>query len=326
MASVCLSLPVLTLTIGMVSVSLSAEAADTVPLPLPPEWSLVTLPGAHSGVALSVLKRTALASPARYRVVVVPGSGCTGWTPVATRYFAGLLHAELLVLHKPGVDVNAGLAAECSPDFVAQDTLASWRDHAQAALQAHFSASTSKPLAAPDLPVLLLGISEGAELLPTLADSVPGLAGVVMLSAPGLDPRDAGELQARRLAQWPAWQALQVAQASAERDDHGVQGRTLAYWRDFWHWPLAQPLLNAPWPLLRVWGDADESVPLAAYQRFGQLAQSRVAAFCDLRLPGANHSLQSESPGQRDGIQWLWARLETWARHPAPGWCAPPSP
>ena len=69
---------------------------------LPPEWTQTTLPGAHSGATLTALKRPALAPPARYRVVVIPGSGCTGWGPVAPRYFAGLLHAELLVLHKPG--------------------------------------------------------------------------------------------------------------------------------------------------------------------------------------------------------------------------------
>ena len=307
---------------GFASASFSTEAAALIDSDtLPPEWTTATLPGAQAGVVLKVLQRTALAPPTRYRVVVVPGSGCTGWTPVAARYFAGLLHAELLVLHKPGVDINAGLAAECSPDFVAHDTLSSWRDHAQAALQTHFTPAPTSRNPSPDLPVLLVGISEGAELLPTLADSVPGLAGVVMLSSPGLDPRDAGALQARRLGQWPAWQALTDAQASGERDDHWVEGRTLAYWRDFWHWPLAQALLTAPWPLLRVWGDADEFVPVAAYQRFGQLAQTRVADFCDLRLSGADHGLQSEPPDQRDGVQWLWAKLEIWARHPAPGLC-----
>ena len=306
---------------GFASASFGSEAAVTDLIPLPPEWSLVTLPGARSGVALSVLKRTALVPPARYRMVVVPGSGCTGWTPVAARYFAGLLHAELLVLHKPGVDISAGLAADCSPDFVADDTLSTWRDDARAALQAHFTPSPTTLNPSPDLPVLLVGISEGAELLPALADSVPRLAGVVMLSAPGLDPRDAGELQARRLGQGAAWQALQAAQASGESDEHWVEGRTLAYWRSFWRWPLAQPLLTAPWALLRVWGDADEFVPVAAYQRFGQLAQNRVADFCDLRLHGADHGLQSELPRQRDGVQWLWAKLEAWARHPAPGLC-----
>src|SRR5450830_256416 len=323
MARMRFLLHALALALGFANAGLSAETvAITAPAPLPAEWSLDTLPGAHSGVILTVLKRSALAAPARYRVVVVPGSGCTGWRPVAARYFAGLLHAELLVLHKPGVDIDASLSADCAPDFVAQDTLSSWRDHAQAALQAHFSLSRTSSPTTPELPVLLVGISEGAELLPALADSVPSLAGVVMISAPGLDPREAGELQAWRRGRWFDWQALQEAQASGERDDHLLAGRTLGYWRDFWRWSLAKPLLDAPWPLLRVWGDADAFVAVAAYQRFGQQAQTRAAPFCDLRLPGADHGLQSAPPGQRDGVQWLWAQLEAWARHPAPGLCA----
>lgn len=272
------------------------------------------LPGAQSGVDLVVLKRPALADPVRYRVVVVPGSGCTGWLPLASHYFSGLLHAELLVLHKPQVDVNAGAGADCTPGFMQTDALSAWRDNAQAALRAYRSRDQTRQR----LPQLLVGISEGAELLPDLAPELPALAGVVMLAAPGLDPRETGELQAHRLRQWSTWQSVQHAQSSGAADQIILQGRTLRYWRDFWTWPLARPLLKASWPLLRVWGDADELVPMVAYERFAKQASIRTAPFCDLRLPGADHSLQS---GSRDGVQWLWARLEIWARSPALGFC-----
>ncbi len=319
----------LVLTAGMPVIGWRAEATplntDFVPA-LPSGWSLESLPGARPGVSLAVLKRAALTPPARYRLVVLPGSGCTGWLPVAARYFAGLLHAELLVLHKPGIDVSAGLGADCPPDFIQRDTLSAWRDHAQAALQAHYSVSQNLPPTPgppdPRLPTLLLGISEGAELLPDLAKLIPTLAGVVMISAPGLDPREAGELQARRLGQWPAWQALERAQISDASDEDIHEGRTLKYWRDFWHWQLAQPLLDASWPLLRVWGDADALVPIAAYDRFEQRSHRRTVPMCDLRLPGAAHGLQSGRVDRRDGLQWLWARLEVWGRKSAGELCA----
>ncbi len=290
------------------SLASAAAAADA----LPEGWQLETLPGAQPGRTLQALIRTARVGPARYRVVVLPGSGCTGWLPVAERYFSGLLHAEVLVLHKPGVDVNAGLGASCSPDFIQNDALSSWRDDARAALRAHDTRT------APALPVLLLGISEGAELLPDLAAEIPALAGVVMVSASGLDPREAGELQAQRLGQQQAWQDLGRVQSSDLDDRTVVQGRTLRYWRDLWQWPLAQPMLQGRWPLLRVWGDADEAVPLAAYQRFLPAPEARPWPFCDLRLQHANHALQSPA---RDGLQWLWAQLEIWARKPATGLC-----
>lgn len=346
----CFSAPVLAivlaagLTVVIPGKAWGADMGHLTGTPaLPPEWSQTTLPGAHGGVTLKALQRQALAPPARYRVVVIPGSGCTGWGPVAPRYFAGLLHAELLVLHKPGVDITAGLAAQCSADFVQRDSLPAWRDHARAALQAHFAPSMppnpqapseSAHLAAaaastasatlPELPTLLVGISEGAELLPSLAGSVPALAGVVMISAPGLDPREAGELQALRLGHAAAWQILDAAQASNASDHTLHQGRTLGYWRSFWQWPLAQPLLDAPWPLLRAWGEADALVPVTAYERFGLQARTRSAPWCDLRLPDADHGLATEQPNARDGMQWLWAQLENWARNPAAGLCPKP--
>lgn len=98
-----------------------------------------------------------------------------------------------------------------------------------------------------------------------------------------------------------------------------VQGRSLRYWRDFWHWPVQVPLLAGPWPLLQIWGEDDALVPQAAYRRFEALAQGRAALYCAVRLPGADHGLQA--PGH-DGVQWLWARLERWARAPERGWCS----
>ncbi len=281
-------------------------------------WSLIALPGGRPDVALQVLERSAVALPARYVVVVVPGSGCTGWGPVAKRYFAGMLHAALLVLHKPGVNVDAGLAADCSPDFVQNDTLSAWRDHARAALRAYFTGPHQPNTHDPALPVLLMGISEGAELLPDLAPEVPHLAGLVMISAPGLDPLETGQLQARRLGQWSAWTVLASLQSSDASDDTIHEGRTLRYWRDFWSWKLTQPLLDAPWPLLRVWGGADALVPEAAYQRFTEQSQSLLASGCHIPLANADHGLQS---GQFDGLQWLWARIEVWARRPANNFC-----
>ena len=280
---------------------------------MPAGWSIEVLPGVDSGVELTALKRSALVKPIRYRVVVLPGSGCTGWLPLADRYFAGLLHAEVLALHKPNVDITAGAEADCSADFIQSDDLSSWRDHARAALQTH----EGRPK--PQVPQVLVGISEGAELLPDLAPVLSSLAGVVMVSASGLDPREAGELQSGRRGQLQAWQALERAQSSDARDETVVQGRTLKYWREVWKWQLTQPLLDAPWPLVRAWGESDLLVPVAAYQQFAQRARDRLAPFCDFRLPGADHGLQLRG---RDGVQWLWTHLENWSRPRSMNMCA----
>lgn len=270
---------------------------------------------------MPALQRGERLTPLRYRVIVVPGSGCAAMAAFADRYFAGLLHAQVLVLHKPWIveaRSAAAATADCPSDFVRQDRLSAWLAHARMALRA--DARQRQGQAA--VPQLLLGVSEGAELLPALAPEVPHLAGLLLLSASGLDPQEAGALQARRLGFDADWQALADAQAGPLPDGALLQGRSLGYWRDLWHWPLAQPLRDGPWPLLQLWGGDDALVPAAAYERFARRAERRSAAFCTHRLAGADHGLQAASNGD-DGVQRLWAWTEQWARAPQEGLCAP---
>lgn len=265
------------------------------------------MPGKVPGADVVAFRRQARVQPARYQVIVIPGSGCTRWAPIAERYFAGLRRADVVALHKPYVDVMADADAACPPVFTAQDALTAWRDAAVTAL----AALPSEPGSA--LPRLVVGISEGAELLPHVAASMSNVFGVVMVSASGLDPAMAGAAHAEHIGQSAAWEALRAAQASNLPDDHLVQGRTLRYWRAFWQWSLTAPLVSGPWPLLRVWGDADATLPASAYLMFNRFASDRQARFCDVRLHGADHALQT---AEKDGIQWLWSRLERWSRQP----------
>ena len=285
--------------------------------PAPPGFRTLVLPG-RDGATLQALERGARVAPLRYRVVVVPGSGCAGMGAFAGRYFAGLLHAQVLVLHKPGVDPQARTApGDCASGFVQQDRLSAWLAHARAALQADALRRQGEP----PVPQLLVGISEGAELLPALAPEVPRLAGLVLIGSSGLDPQQAGALQAERLGAQAAWAALGHTQASRWADSAVVQGRSLGYWRDLWSWPLALPLVRSPWPLLQVWGGDDALVPAAAYAHFAHLAARRTVPYCARRIGGADHGLQR--PDGSDGVQQVWAWVEQWARAPQAGLCGP---
>ena len=276
------------------------------------------------GATLQALQRGERTAPLRYRVIVIPGSGCAGMGSMADRYFAGLLHAQVLVLHKPGVDPQARTAPDgCSPGFVQQDRLSTWLAHARAALRDDVRQRGRE--GAPALPQLLVGISEGAELLPALAPDVPQLAGLVVVASSGLDPQEAGALQARRLGAPADWQALAQAQAGRSPDSAVLQGRSLGYWRDLWNWRLAEPLVQSPWPVLQGWGGDDALVPTAAYARFSERASLRKAAYCARRIDGADHGLQHRATGV-DGVQKVWAWTEQWARNPAAGLCGPLQP
>lgn len=272
----------------------------------------------HGGAGLEgvqVLRRDPIAWPLRYRVIVIPGSGCAGMLPVADRYFAGLLHAQVLVLHKPSIDVNAGLSPEkCPAEYIQSDKLSSWLEQARSALHAHAQSRQGMPA----VPQLLVGISEGAELLAGLAAEVPNLAGLVLLSGSGLDPVEAGEMQARRLDQLPAWQELGEAVRSARSDDTVLQGRSLGYWRDLWSWRNSRQLIGSPWPILQVWGEDDALIPKEAYDVFSQRASGRVEPWCSRSFSAADHGLQSRS---LDGVQRLWGWLENWGRRAGANIC-----
>lgn len=282
-----------------------------------PQWQEQQWP-TTLGQALPVLQRGALLPPLRYRVLVLPGSGCAGLGAIAPRYFAGLLHAEVIVLHKPDTTIATRPPPDqCPPRFVQTDALSHWRDQARAALEGWWQRAGPSPVT---LPTVLLGISEGAELLPSLAPVVPGMAAMVLLSAPGLDPHEAAALQAQQLGRWPDWLALERDQASTLPDHTLRQGRSLRYWRDLWHWPLEQALHASPWPILQVWGENDALVPAQAFGLWAQRMQNRPAPWCTHPFAGADHGLQQ---GDQDGVQQVWHWLEQWARQPGAGLCAP---
>lgn len=280
-----------------------------LPWPLSSGWRVRVAPGAVPGRTVQVLERDARQGPSAYRVIVIPGSGCTGFAPFAAAYFSGLVHAQVWVLHKPGVSVHAGPSPRtCPAQFTAGDALSLWQADALAALQHHLDAAQEQP----PLPTLLVGISEGGELVPGLAPAVPQLLGGVLLSSPGLDPGISGAMQAERQGQTADWQRLERAAASPLlRDAWQVQGRTLKYWRDLFAWRVAQPLVDASWPLLQVWGSADTQIPSAAYEAFARhAAAQRRGVFCSWRMAEADHGLAS--PNGASGREALWAVVQTW--------------
>jgi pimeloyl-ACP methyl ester carboxylesterase len=281
-------------------------STKAAPRHLPDGWRSEVLPGSSPQRQLVGLRREATAGPALLQLVVVPGSGCTGFAPFAARYFKGLTRARVLVLHKPYSDIFAGSApAECSRDFVQYDALAAWRDDAVAALQYIAGRENHQ------LPTIVLGISEGAEIAPHLIHTVENPLGMLFVSATGLDPSVVGRMQASRLGQTKAWDRVEQHAASALPDDRLVEGRTLRYWRDMFAWRVTAPLAAAKKPLLRVWGGNDALVPQGAYAALRTSLAGQIEQLCDWRMDAADHGLQS---GSVDGMQLIWPRLVQWAK------------
>jgi hypothetical protein len=287
---------------------LAAAAGSAQPLPAAgPDARFAALPAEPDDG--EVLVRPALRAPARWRVLIVPGSGCESLAPSADRLARGLRQAQVVLLQKPALS-PPGHA--CSRAHLLADNLADWQQRALR-LAAQGLASTD-----PQLPLVLVGLSEGAELLPGLVAARPEAAALVLVGHAGLDPAEAGALQASRQGQAAAWQALMADTRGARDDDALLHGRHWRYWQVLQRWTLQVPLMADPRPLLQAWGGADALMPAAAYQRFGDAARRRQAPFCAVRFPRADHELRE--PGT-DRLQQLWRWLDQAAAavEPRPG-------
>ncbi len=296
-----------------------AAAADLPPAPtqaltqvhITGAFSFERLPDASGQSTVGLWHRAALVVPQRYRVVVLPGSGCTGWGPFAAGYTAGLLHAEILLLQKPEAEPHGGPApSDCSARFIARDALSAWESDAVAALRewnAHADLATETPV-----PTMVVGVSEGVEVMAQVAASLPNVVALVAMSHPGLDPWPLARRQAELRGQRTAWQALEHALADGGRSDGEIlEGRTLRYWRELRTWQVEQPLRDAPWPLLQASGEDDVLIPPQAYAHFRDAMAGRAAPVCVMRLTGADHGLQGP---RGNGLKKVWALLEDWGR------------
>ncbi|MFM8898332.1 MAG: alpha/beta hydrolase [Burkholderiales bacterium] len=266
-----------------------------------------------------------LSHPPRNRLYVLPGSGCHGLADMALNYFHGLRHNEVVVLHKRHVDASLrqGVHAACTPSFERADNLARWAEDATAFVSWHMQQNPPRA----DQPVGLVGISEGAELLAVVVKQVPQAKLLVLLGGSGLDPFEALSLQADKVgAPTLVDRLLQHALDKRLSDDDSWSGRSLGYWRSLVEWRHSQALLEAPQVLWLGFGEQDQSVPLAALQRFVARAKEQKRPMCVVVVNDADHGLQRR--GSDAPLQYYWSLVSdalerddpmmacpTWARH-----------
>lgn len=228
---------------------------------------------------------------------MIPGSGCAGLAPIAAAYFRGLAHADVTVLHKRHVRAGDWPAPRpCNPRFVQADRMSQSLADAQAFMDA-------QPESIARTPVLLVGISEGAEVVPLLARRYRWVTMVALVASTGLDPRVSYRLQVLRAGDRRALPSLQDVEAQSGRLDSALlDGRTLGYWRDLLHWPVLEPLLALEQPVWIAFGGDDASLPLAGLH---QLARTATRPLCVAVFRGADHGLMriDDAPLQQF---WRW--------------------
>lgn len=246
----------------------------------------------------------------RQLLFVLPGSGCRSMGRWLPDYFTGLEGEagaiRVFILHKRHIAPDAD-GRQCSEAFIRADHPSRWL-----ADQLEFI-TQQLAQAGPLQRVLLLGISEGAELAPQLAQRIPAVTHVALLSHSGQAPL---ELYRELAHSYPdmqqGWLALQQALATAPADPDAARlhGRSWRYWAEAAASRQSQDLLASNLPLLLALGQADPLIPPQAaaqlQQRFAAAGKQNLTL---LEYPQADHGLSSP---QRNFLPDFMHSLERW--------------
>lgn len=244
-------------------------------------------------------------------VFVSAGSGCASignWLP---DYFTGLEGEvgalRILILHKRHIAPHDN-GQRCSDAFVRDDHVSQWLADQAEFVRAQLAAQPGVPQR-----VILLGISEGAELAPLLAAQIPQSTHLVLLAHSGLAPLDAYRSLAQQYPHMQqGWQQLQQALAAPPSDPDAARlhGRSWRYWAEAAALQHERNLLGTSLPLFVAMGAADPLMPAGAatalQQKFAQQGRQNLTV---LTIAGADHGFVS--PG-RNHLPDVWHQLELW--------------
>ena len=230
---------------------------------------------------------------------VVGGSDCTSFAHFLPQYFRGLEgesgDVHIYMLQKRYVSPYSwGRVWGCSQDFVHADHPEQWlTDQTEFIRQQLLSLPQGSQQR-----VVLLGISEGGEIAPILAQRIPQTTHLVILANGGLDPLDAYSLQRAKQGLVPSdklRKLLEVPARGASENMELILGRTATYWLQVNKIQQIENLLLLNMPILMTMGMEDEVVPIEsawyAKEKFENQSNKNLTL---ITYPGANHSLITE--------------------------------
>lgn len=249
---------------------------------------------------------------------VVPGSGCASMQTFLSEYFRGLEGEsgaiKIFVLQKryilSATKMQIGGAQHtdsepCSSDFISNDHLSRWLADQQEFILHMLELQGMSQARAQRL--VIMGISEGAEVAPLLARTIPGVTHLALLGNGGMQPMEAFRLLAEKQRVSRSLVADQVQQASLideldrveKIDPHTpdysmVNGRSALYWRELSQLKHTENLLALTIPIFMAMGEADQAVPAAsALWIKNKFSQENKTNLHMVLFPLADHGLYS---------------------------------
>lgn len=242
---------------------------------------------------------------------VVPGSDCGSmgrWLPA---YFEGLGEGagafRIFILHKRHIEDGA-TSARCGESFTRADHPRQWL-----ADQAAFIASR-RP--APPRRLVLVGISEGGEIVPALARHIGGVTHVILIASGAMDPLEALALQALRHGIEGADAVVAAANGPPPPDpdapSESLGGRSWRYWSELRDLHPADDLLRLDIPILVAMGGNDRSMPVEAALSLASRFEAAGKPNLTVRIyPQADHALFDAGEG-RSRLPEFWREARRW--------------
>lgn len=247
-------------------------------------------------------------------VFVIAGSECASMGPWLPQYFHGLEGVSgpmrLFVIHKRFVaDRATGNTGGCSEAFTRADHARRWIGDYTEFIESRLAHHRPRRL-------VLVGISEGGEVVPALAHRIAGVTHLVLLSSGGMDPMEAFSIQAERFALVGAQAVVSAAKGPAPPDPDAPQdvlgGRSWRYWSELRELAPTSNLLGLDIPILVGMGERDRSMPIEAAwrirDRFADLGKSNLTV---VTYGNADHALFDRDLN-RSWLPDFWRKVDRW--------------
>jgi esterase/lipase len=247
---------------------------------------------------------------------VVAGSDCTSMQYFLPDYFHGLEGESgplrIFILQKRFITAHTwGRFLGCGHEFSGMDHPTRWIEDQDEFIHAQLTHAKKNNIAPKR--IVVMGISEGGDIVPILAQRIEAVTHAVILANGGMNPLDAYRLQAKKQGFEAALHTLDVALSSnseTETKHSEINGRTRRYWTELKKMTHTDNLLGLSIPLLMAMGDADQAVPVesALYlrDRFLACQKSNLTLWI---YPDADHGLQQH--GQSRLTDFMHA-LDLW--------------
>lgn len=251
--------------------------------------------------------------PPQTFMFVIAGSDCTSMQGMLPEYFNGLESAtgtiRILILHKRFI--TAGSSARCSDAFMREDHPSRWIADQSEFIR--YELTVAKAGNHAPKRIVLVGISEGAEIAPLLARRIPEITHVALLANGGMDPFDAYRIQAQRYGFLHALE--DIGQQCLDRNDSAdteVAERSCRYWRELRAIRHTDNLLALDMPVFIAMGEADTMVPVES----AFLIRDKFAAHHkeNLRLVTFAETGHDFRRRGETVLPYLWDDLERWLR------------